>query len=367
MSQRPGSQLLAAAALLLALGAGAVTARAQTPAPIAPTSAEDEGGMIHACYLPGSGLIYRVQEAGQCIAPPHVALSWNAAGGQGPGGIAGVACDLGELLRGFDDTGAPLCEPVPRSLSVVAGANPASGPAPLAVDFHCTSVGGAGAPTFGWDFADGTMSTEPRPTHLYELPGDYVATCVVTDEVGNQGIGAASVHVQLDLIPVASVSATPTQGLSPLVVNFECSVTGGNAPLTYFWDFGDGTTATHSAPSHVYHLAGAYQPSCVVTDTDGDAFIDNTNVTVIENTAVTVDLVLATPTQGTAPLTVQFQCIPSGGNVPLTYEWRFGDGQVSTEQTPVHVFALPGLYAAQCQVWDWDGDTDTGSVTVTVQ
>ena len=51
----------------------------------------------------------------------------------------------------------------------------------------------------------------------------------------------------------------------------------------------------------------------------------------------------ASPTSGTVPLTVQFKD-ESGGN-PTGWEWKFGDGQNSTERNPVHTYAKTGNYS----------------------
>jgi hypothetical protein len=57
--------------------------------------------------------------------------------------------------------------------------------------------------------------------------------------------------------PVAHASASPTAGLSPLDVNFSSagSTDPENDPLTFNWDFGDGTTSALPNPIHRYTSA----------------------------------------------------------------------------------------------------------------
>ena len=54
--------------------------------------------------------------------------------------------------------------------------------------------------------------------------------------------------------PVAVASASPTFGYSPLTVAFSSagSTNAGGGPLTYSWNFGDGSTSNLANPSHTY-------------------------------------------------------------------------------------------------------------------
>ncbi len=50
---------------------------------------------------------------------------------------------------------------------------------------------------------------------------------------------------------------------------------------------------------------------------------------------------------GVAPLVVRFEDLSSGGN---TWDWDFGDGDVSSVRHPVHTFANPGMYMVRQRV-----------------
>jgi len=57
-----------------------------------------EAQQLHACYVPVTGLVYRVQTPGTpsaCRQPSHVPFSWDAAGEPGPAGGAGPAGAMG--------------------------------------------------------------------------------------------------------------------------------------------------------------------------------------------------------------------------------------------------------------------------------
>ncbi len=68
--------------------------------------------------------------------------------------------------------------------------------------------------------------------------------------------------------PVAVISATPTSGRAPLEVSFDG--TGSSDPdvdpLTYSWDFGDGSTSIEPSILHTYSEPGTYIAILTVTD-----------------------------------------------------------------------------------------------------
>lgn len=70
--------------------------------------------------------------------------------------------------------------------------------------------------------------------------------------------------------PTVIASANALSGLTPLLVGFTCSATGGDAPLEYVWDFGDGTQSPLQNPSHTYTQQGMFTAMCQVTDATGD-------------------------------------------------------------------------------------------------
>jgi PKD repeat protein len=56
----------------------------------------------------------------------------------------------------------------------------------------------------------------------------------------------------------------------------------------------------------------------------------------------------AQPTNGPAPLNVQFTDVSAG--TVTSWLWSFGDGITSTLQSPAHVYNEPGAYTVSLQV-----------------
>ncbi len=167
----------------------------------------------------------------------------------------------------------------------------------------------------------------------------------------------------------AATSASPATGNAPLSVNFTGSATGGTAPYSYSWNFGDGSAAsTAQNPSHTYSSAGTYTATLTVSDSSSPPKTASSNVTVTVN-AVGNPLTAtasATPTSGQVPLNVAFTGTGTGGTPPYSYSWNFGDGSAaSTAQNPSHTYNSAGTYTATLTVTDSAASTATSSVTIT--
>jgi len=234
---------------------------------------------------------------------------------------------------------------------------PASGPAALAVQFSDTSTG---ATDWQWDFGDGTTSTDRNPQHAFN-EGTYTVSLSV---IGPGGTAARTitdaVHVSAAL-PRAEFSATPTGGPAPLTVQFSDQSTGA---ATRTWNFGDGTSSNAASPAHVYGVPGTYSVTLTIVGASGTDVETKTDLVHVTPPAPVADLVAA-PTSGVAPLTVQFADLSTG--VVDTRLWSFGDGTSSSDEDPAHVYGAVGTYTVSLTVTGPGGsDVETRTALVTV-
>ncbi|MGB9693353.1 MAG: PKD domain-containing protein [Fervidobacterium sp.] len=149
-----------------------------------------------------------------------------------------------------------------------------------------------------------------------------------------------------------TASASPTSGSAPLTVNFTSSASGGSGGYTYTWTFGDGTTGSGSATSHTYQTAGNYSAYVTVKDSSNNSATSSQIQISVSQTQGLNCTISASPTSGTAPLTVNFSATVSGGISPYSYSWNFGDGGSSTFQNPAHTFQNSGAYNVVLTVTD---------------
>ena len=86
-------------------------------------------------------------------------------------------------------------------------------------------------------------------------------------------------YVAGDKAPIAEATASVTNGLAPLAVQFNSTGSRDpeNGPITYAWDFNsDGTTdSTEPNPSFTYTTNGAYTAKLTVKDQVGLTGVEN--------------------------------------------------------------------------------------------
>ena len=148
-------------------------------------------------------------------------------------------------------------------------------------------------------------------------------------------------YITVPPTPSADFVGNPTKGDAPLTVQFNDNSTGN--PTSWSWNFGDGSTSTQQNPLHIYTNPGKYTVSLTATnDCGSDPETKTDYIEVTEPGQAPVANFEGNPTQGCAPLTVQFT--DQSTNNPTSWSWTFGDGGTSTAQYPSYTYANPGTY-----------------------
>jgi serine protease len=168
--------------------------------------------------------------------------------------------------------------------------------------------------------------------------------------------------------PVADASGSYS-GTEDIAIAFDgsgsCDSDGD--PLTYAWDFGDGSTEIGVNPTHAYAAGGTYTVTLVVNDGKVDSEPNTTTADITEvNDPPVAD---AGPNQTT--LVNEDVTFNGSGSYDIdgtitTYEWEFGDGTTGTGMTTTHAYGAAGTYTANLTVTDDDELKDTDTVVVTV-
>lgn len=222
---------------------------------------------------------------------------------------------------------------------------------------------------FEWDFdTDGqTDETGAEAAHTFYTAGEFPVTLTVTDAEGNAATLVMTVITKEDPV-TAVIMANPETGSVPLTITFDGSnsTCGENCRiLSYQWDFKDGTppqlTGAHTA--HTFRQVGTYPVSLTITTESGKT-ASSTKIVAVRVPPLKACFE-ASRSSGTAPLAVSFtDC--SAGTIQ-NWKWDFGDGVISYDRTPEHIFEKAGEYTVILSVTDKDNTTSQTSQKILVQ
>ncbi len=227
----------------------------------------------------------------------------------------------------------------PDTLS--CNATPASGEAPLAVKFSADGKD-TDENAYSWVFSDGSAASGKNVTRTF-ANGIFSGRVAMrsTGETCQTGKIAVGAPVRLNC------TAAPEQLIAPGDVTFDAQAAGGDNTFSFAWDFGDGATSAEKNPVHRYQNPGNYQAK--VTATSAGFSTTCTRAVRAFKDGITVSCT-AEPTEGDAPLKVNFRSTATGGSGTYSYFWWFDDGASSTGRVDNHTYTSRGVYQAQVTV-----------------
>ncbi|NMB99583.1 MAG: PKD domain-containing protein, partial [Thermoanaerobaculaceae bacterium] len=111
-----------------------------------------------------------------------------------------------------------------------------------------------------WDFGDGSTSTELNPTHKYTTEGSYSWKLKVTGNNAPNCNKSGVIVITNSLCEIECSATVPPWAMLNSPVTFSASANSSQCPdpITYLWDFGDGSTSTEQNPVHTYTKKGTY-------------------------------------------------------------------------------------------------------------
>jgi PKD repeat protein len=135
--------------------------------------------------------------------------------------------------------------------------------------------------------------------------------------------------------PIASFSVDKELIIVGTPVHFIDQSTG--KVTSWLWDFGDGDSSSEQNPSHVYAKEGDFSAILTVLNKSGNSTCE-TNIGVLQSPVAGLtgkDVALIGES-------IQFTNASSGDIT--SYSWDFGDGEISMEQNPSHIYNTAGSY-----------------------
>jgi PKD repeat protein len=224
--------------------------------------------------------------------------------------------------------------------------------------------------TYEWDFDDDGLyndGTGTNPSWTWYDEGDYPIGLKVTDDDGNFSFDYAVVTI--DNVAPNADSGGPYVGIEGVMLSIYSSGSDPGADtLVYFWDLdfdGQYDDSVNSSPEWTWGDDGVYLIGLRIADGDGGYGYDNTTVT-IQNANPTVDIQGSYEQDEELQLSLSAIVTDQGLYDTFTYLWDFGDGSVSSEVYPFHVYTDNGVYNVSLTVTDDDGGVGTDTATVTI-
>ena len=208
-------------------------------------------------------------------------------------------------------------------------------------------------------------------------PGNPICSNMAFNGDGNAtGPATPPAGVPLDPAPANQAPMAnpggPYTGQVGVTIAFNGSLSSDpdGEPLTYAWNFGDGSTGTGVNPTHSYAASGTFTVSLIVNDGQVNSAPVMTTATI---TGATPQNQAPTANPG-GPYSEQVgQAITFNGSGssdpdgdPLTYSWSFGDGSTGTGVSPTHSYVAAGPYTVSLIVNDGQVNSAPATTTATI-
>lgn len=213
---------------------------------------------------------------------------------------------------------------------------------PAEVNFTHQTQADTSLALFQWSFGDGHLSDTPNPTHIYEggfAEGDTIRVSLfVQDDLGC----TASAVDSLVVYQVRSFLITDPPFANACIGEeikfFGIDYTDGGSSLVFDWDFADGEMGTGINSTHRYNTEGDYIVRMRYSELgSGCGGVDSVVASIQAppvaqfSSSVDNDPFVCFPSQ------IQFINNSSASSI-LFHNWDFGNGQQSTDRSPLASF-----------------------------
>lgn len=141
--------------------------------------------------------------------------------------------------------------------------------------------------SYHWNFGDGSISKLASPTHTYHQVGEYIISLTVNDtELSDTGKLKIFVMSEGNHNPVAMINIDAEKDNGNYIaniseaINFDASESYDpeRFPLSFKWDFGDGSTSSEMITTHEYKENGNFTITLTTFDQEDRKSRDNISI-----------------------------------------------------------------------------------------
>lgn len=235
----------------------------------------------------------------------------------------------------------------------------------FAATISCT--GGTCPPgtTYSWSLTNTIASLNATAGSMVAVtagPSAGNTTLLVNATLNGVSKGASAAIAIFSPPTITSFTASPSKLRVGQSTNLSVIVTGGTGALSYtYTGLPQGCISADVARlTCTPTVAGSFQVTVAVVDSAGHATTAKTSLTVMQTLSAAMT---ESTTSGSAPLTVSFQGMASGGSPPYIYSWNYGDGSAGSGQSSTYTYGTAGSYTPTLTVTDANASTASATGT----
>ncbi|MDP1621455.1 MAG: PKD domain-containing protein [Bacteroidales bacterium] len=230
--------------------------------------------------------------------------------------------------------------------------------------------------TWEWDFDDGStpliINFPANPDVTYTFLGTATTHNVKLTVTTNNGCTAFIVKTVNSIpSPIANYSVSPTTCYGqPVQFTNQSQTNGGGSILSWLWNFGDPlsgalNTSVVQNPTHNFIGVSPFTVTLTVTSTNG-CVNTYSGPPITVNALPVANFTNTNACEGNPTTFTNTSVANSTGGSFISYAWNFGDGGVSTQASPQHIYLAYGNYVVTLTVVNDNGCSHTVTRTITV-
>lgn len=218
--------------------------------------------------------------------------------------------------------------------------------------------------SYSWRTDAGHSVEGGRARIAFREPGDYTVTLTADDgENVSNSVRSITRRIHINAPPVPLITANERSTAARQRMSAERTTDADDTRLRYRWNFGDGTSDSGRAVTHLYQKSGTYTIALTVDDQQGQTnSVRTVTHRLVINRYPTAAFTLPKEWEPFRPLAVDGRASTDPDGAVEEYTWLVNGRPVADGPTAELKFDEPGDYAVALKVKDDSGFDDAVGV-----